>query len=81
MMIDDRILFNTRDGIERGSADGDATDDEVLFEKKYWRRLDWIGDTTRGVLMAVPIRIRTECSAEASTSITESGKVERAETR
>jgi hypothetical protein len=32
--IDDRIVLKTRDGIERGSADGDATDDEVLLEKK-----------------------------------------------
>ncbi len=81
VIIDDRILLNTRDGIDRGSADGVATDDEVSFEKKCWRRLDCIGETTRGVLMAVPIRISTECSVEASTSAAAAETDERAATR
>ena len=54
----------TRDGIECGSADGDARDNEVLLEKKCWRRLDWMGETTAGVLMFVPILMSTECSAD-----------------
>ncbi len=69
-MTNDRILFNTRDGIGRGLADGDATDDEVLFEKKCWRWVDWIGETTAGVLTALPIRMSIECSAVAWTSAT-----------
>jgi hypothetical protein len=74
--IDDRILLKTRDGIERGSADGDARDNEVLLEKKCWRRLDWMGETTAGVLMFVPILMSTECSADDATLVTAASDTE-----
>ena len=60
-----------REDTDRRGEDADVMDGvDGMSLNIFCLRLDWMGDTMRGILMAVPIRIRRECSRDEGLAVT-----------